>query len=53
VYYLDEHEQLRSMPAAWTSEAPPDPFTILAQGRSLFHIADLLRLTALLRRISP
>jgi hypothetical protein len=51
-YYRDETGDLRSMPAAWTSEGPPDPFVTLAGGRSLFHIEDLLRLVALVGRIS-
>jgi hypothetical protein len=44
---------LRSLPAAWTSEAPLDPFVLLAEGRSLFHIDNLLRLSALLQRLVP
>jgi hypothetical protein len=52
VYFHDDDGRLCSLPAAWTSEALPDPFLALAQGRSLFHIDDLLRLAALLRRIA-
>jgi hypothetical protein len=51
-YYRDELGELRSMPAAWTSEGPPDPFVMLAEGRSFFHIEDLRGLVALVRRIS-
>ncbi|MBI3975820.1 MAG: hypothetical protein HY334_05455 [Armatimonadetes bacterium] len=49
VYYHDDVGKLCSMPAAWTTEAPADPFVIVAEGRSLFHIADLLRLAKLIR----
>jgi hypothetical protein len=38
------------MLAAWTTEAAPDPFDVVAGGRSLFHIDDLLALSRLLRR---
>jgi Family of unknown function (DUF5372) len=52
-YYHDAQGRLGSLPAAWTSEAPVDPFVALAGGRSVFHVDDLLRLSVLLRRIAP
>ena len=37
------------MPVAWTSLAAVDPFVVVAAGRSLFRIEDLIALVALLR----
>jgi hypothetical protein len=50
VYYQDpqggdsEAGRLRSLPLAWTSLAPEDPFVNLAAGRSAFRVTDLLKL---------
>jgi hypothetical protein len=52
VCFHDEHGRLRSVPASWTSVVEPDPFVTLAGGRSLFRVADLLRLTDLLQRLT-
>jgi hypothetical protein len=48
VYYHDEAGELRSLPVAWTSMAPIDPFVSVAIGRSAFRIVDLLELVRLL-----
>jgi hypothetical protein len=53
VYYHDDDAQLCSLPVAWTTEAPPDPFIALAAGRAPFHIDDLVRLVTLIRRLTP
>ena len=37
------------MPVAWTSLATADPFVVVAAGRSLFRLHDLIALVALLR----
>ncbi|MBU0511124.1 MAG: Y4bD/Y4pK family protein [Chloroflexi bacterium] len=47
VYYHDEAGILCSIPQAWTSLAPVDPFVKLAGGRSAFRVTDLLELTRL------
>lgn len=47
-YYQDEMGTLHSIPLAWTSLAPVDPFVILAAGRALFKVTDLLELSRLL-----
>ena len=52
VYYQDEGGVLRSIPQAWTSLAPADPFVHLAGERSAFRVADLLELARLLRFLS-
>ena len=50
VYFHDEDQRLRAMPADWTSLAAPDPFVIIAAGRSWFRIADLLELAQMIDR---
>ncbi|MBU6423459.1 MAG: hypothetical protein KGQ88_05420 [Chloroflexi bacterium] len=45
-------KRVRSLPASWTDVEPPDPFVVLAAGRSLFRPADLIALVALVREIS-
>jgi hypothetical protein len=47
VYYHDETGRLCSLPLAWTSLAPVDPFVSLAAGRSAFRVTDLLELSRL------
>jgi hypothetical protein len=39
-----EDDHLVSVPASWTDVIPEDPFVLLAAGRSLFRISDLLEL---------
>jgi hypothetical protein len=50
VYYEDEVGRLRAMPRAWTSLADPDLFQMVAAGRSLFRVVDLLELAACIRK---
>ena len=40
----DEHDQLITIPLAWTDAAAPDPFVVKASGRSYFRTEDLIRL---------
>jgi hypothetical protein len=51
VTFVDEHQEIGYLPAAWTSAAPPDPFVLIAAGRARFRTADLLRLVTLLRAV--
>ena len=44
MYYQDEIGSLHSLPLAWTSLAPEDPFVSLSAGRSAFRVVDLLEL---------
>ncbi len=46
--YYDDGQRLQSLPLAWTSLAPTDPFEVVAAGRALFRTDTLLRLAALL-----
>ncbi len=53
VFYLDEGEELRSLPARWTSVDAGDPLVVISAGRSLYRVADLLELAKLTREIQP
>ena len=50
IFFHDSlHPQLRSIPVRWTSLAAPDPFLLLAQGRTLLRFIDAQRLYEVLR----
>jgi Family of unknown function (DUF5372) len=51
VTFYEKPGQVRALPAAWTSMAPPDPDVVLAAGRAAFRVRDLLALTQLIQRI--
>ena len=51
VTFYEKPGQVRALPAAWTSIAPPDPDVVLAAGRAAFRVRDLLALTQLIQRI--
>ena len=42
MFFLDADGTQRSLPSAWTDAAAPDPFVVVAAGRSAFRVADLL-----------
>ena len=44
----DEQQQLITVPLAWTDAAEPDPFVVIAAGRSYFRMEDLVRLVHLI-----
>ena len=44
----DENDQLIAVPIKWTDAAPPDPFVVVARGRSYFRTEDLVRLANLI-----
>jgi len=50
VFYLDEVEDLRSIPARWTSVGGDDPLIVISDGRSMYRVADLLELVKLARK---
>lgn len=52
VMFFDEAQRLRSLPLAWTSVAPADPFVVLAAGRARFRLEDLCRLAQLLTTLT-
>ena len=51
VFYLDKGEELRSLPARWTSSVAADPLVVISAGRSMYRVADLLELAKLTREI--
>jgi len=51
VTFYETPDRVRTLPAAWTSFAPPDPDVIVAAGRAAFRVRDLLALTKLIQRI--
>ena len=52
VFFLDEDGTQRSLPCVWTDVAAPDPFVVVAAGRSALRLVDLLDLAALLDRLA-
>jgi len=51
VYFHDDTGRLVSLPAAWTSVFPADPYVAVSAGRSPFRVQDLLELSQLIARI--
>ena len=51
VTFYETPDQVRTLPAAWTSLVPTDPSIVLAGGRAAFQVRDLLALIQLLQRI--
>ena len=52
VYYLDENEQLKRLPAAWTSAGAVDEFREASGGHTHFRIQDLLDLAVLVAHLA-
>jgi hypothetical protein len=51
VFFADpQTHQVRSLPQAWTSLAPPDPFLVVAAGKTVLRFSDLQQLAQLLRQ---
>ena len=44
----DEKNQVIAVPISWTDAASPDPFVVVAAGRSCFRTEDLVRLVNLI-----
>ena len=53
VWFYDHDGSLGSVPTSWTDAAPMNVFVVLAAGRSLFRVADLLELTQRIQASSP
>ncbi len=45
-------DQVWTLPANWTDVVSPDPFVVVAAGRSCFRALELLQLSALLDEVS-
>ena len=52
VYYFDAAGALATVPADWTDVVAPDPFVVIAAGRSPFRTEDLLALTELVASLA-
>jgi len=48
IYFHDESGSLVGIPARWTSAEAPDPWVVVAAGRSHFRLDDLIRLRGLI-----
>jgi Family of unknown function (DUF5372) len=48
VFLLDEDGTQRSLPSGWTDVPAPDPFVVVAGGRSAFRVCDLVAVAALI-----
>jgi hypothetical protein len=46
-------QRVYSLPARWTDVEEPDPFVVMAAGRSLFRPSDLLALADLIEGMLP
>jgi len=42
---------VRSLPARWTSAVADDPWIVIASGRAMFRVDDLLELVLLIQGI--
>jgi hypothetical protein len=51
VYFKGPGGGLMRLPAAWTDFVEPDPFVVVAAGRSPLHARSLLRLAELARQL--
>ena len=51
MYFYDDLNRLRSMPASWTSVGAIDPFVEVSAGRSPFRVVDLLELSHMIHEI--
>jgi hypothetical protein len=47
----DEQEQLITIPLTWIDATEPDPFVVIAAGRSYFRIEFLVRIVHLIERL--
>ena len=53
VYFEDDDGHLESIPAKWTDVVAPDPFVVIAAGRALFRLDDLLEVVRLIGLAKP
>ena len=51
VYFNGPGGGLLQLPAAWTDFVEPDPFVVVAAGRSPLHAGALLRLAELVQQL--
>jgi Family of unknown function (DUF5372) len=52
IFFSDpQTHQVRSLPQAWTSLAPPDPFVVVAAGRTVLRFEDREPLNQMLKAL--
>lgn len=51
VFFLNTKGRKSSVPLDWTDIGPKDPFVVVAAGRALFRVEDLLGLARLIEEI--
>jgi hypothetical protein len=51
VWFHDRSGRLHSVPRSWTDAAGIDAFVIVAAGRSLFRVTDLLELVQVIQNL--
>jgi hypothetical protein len=52
VFFTDpQSHQIRSLPLAWTSLALPDPFLVVADGKTLLRFEDIQHLNQMLKTL--
>ena len=51
VYYRDPTGVLNSIPSHWTDLVAPDPFVVMADGRSHFRAEELMELARLIESL--
>ncbi len=52
MYLVDACGAVVSVPAEWTDAVAADPFVVVSEGRSPFHIADLVELARLAEELA-
>ncbi|MCZ7532665.1 MAG: Y4bD/Y4pK family protein [Acidimicrobiia bacterium] len=52
VFFFADDGTQKSLPTGWTDAFDPDPFVVVAAGRSPFKVVDLLELAELVGDVS-
>ena len=52
LYFEDRDGRAASIPKHFTDHGPVDPVVVMGRGRSLFRVADLLELSALIEALA-
>lgn len=52
VFFFAEDGTQKSLPTGWTDAGDPDPFVVVAAGRSPLRVEDLLELAELLEALN-
>jgi Family of unknown function (DUF5372) len=53
VWFHDSNGRLQSVSTSWTNAAAVDAFVVVAAGRSLFRVVDLLELSQRIQAVKP